>query len=274
MAGIARDHGTTVRAIWNHPANAEHRERRKSPDVIFAGDVLQLPVDDMEPPPLPPLPLPTSWPYGRPPKGLWRPQPVWSCIAGTCVCHPDDGKTNWLPWWFFFHDSISARMPGAGVRSSVNGQILDAPERADDQGALAALLPPDVSSVFAEWAPADLPDLPGLPFRKVVWLHFPDDPKVAFRNRLVWWRAENFFIDETGQILEGQRAEPAAIVATILHEIGTHAELPLSDPANHRHGSPVVEVRTRALDDLVPHEAAELSTRKAICERFRARAAT
>lgn len=43
LAKIAQEHGTTVSEIWNHPDNAEHRAKRGSPDVLYAGDVIHIP---------------------------------------------------------------------------------------------------------------------------------------------------------------------------------------------------------------------------------------
>jgi hypothetical protein len=91
LAKIATEHGTTVSAIWNHPANAEHRAKRKSPDVLYAGDVLWIPVADDDPasppddPPDDPLPhddpLPPDGPMPPelpplPPPGLGLMRPL------------------------------------------------------------------------------------------------------------------------------------------------------------------------------------------------------
>ncbi|MEM6791865.1 MAG: LysM peptidoglycan-binding domain-containing protein, partial [Myxococcota bacterium] len=57
LAKIAMDHGTTVGAIWNHPQNHAHRQKRASPDELYPGDVLFIPVP--APPPEPaPVPVP------------------------------------------------------------------------------------------------------------------------------------------------------------------------------------------------------------------------
>ena len=64
LVKIAAEHGTTWQAIWHHPANAEHRNRRKPPDVLYPGDVL---VIDLSPPGQPPA--------GPPPPGSKPPQP-------------------------------------------------------------------------------------------------------------------------------------------------------------------------------------------------------
>ncbi len=84
LAKIAEDHGTTVSAIWNHPENAAHRQKRGSPDVLYPGDVLRIDVAEpvqpsaVAPPVVPPNPpeapptatLTPEWPY-PPFEGPW-----------------------------------------------------------------------------------------------------------------------------------------------------------------------------------------------------------
>ncbi len=44
LAGIAAAHGfQSIRPIWEHPANAALREKRKNPNVLFPGDRLEIP---------------------------------------------------------------------------------------------------------------------------------------------------------------------------------------------------------------------------------------
>lgn len=42
---IAADYGSTPDCIWNHSANAELRDLRKDPNVLLAGDVVNVPRD-------------------------------------------------------------------------------------------------------------------------------------------------------------------------------------------------------------------------------------
>jgi len=45
LVKIARDSGiANWRTIWDHPANSELRQKRKSPDILLAGDQLFVPV--------------------------------------------------------------------------------------------------------------------------------------------------------------------------------------------------------------------------------------
>ena len=54
LTRIAEEHGSTVSVIWNHPDNAEHRAKRGSPDVLYPGDVLHIPVAAKGAPPVGP----------------------------------------------------------------------------------------------------------------------------------------------------------------------------------------------------------------------------
>ena len=69
LVKIAKEHGTTVDAIWGHDLNERHRQKRGSPDVLYAGDVLHIPVPDpvvVDPPPAIAPPPPES-PLGADP---------------------------------------------------------------------------------------------------------------------------------------------------------------------------------------------------------------
>ncbi|MEZ4444383.1 MAG: LysM peptidoglycan-binding domain-containing protein, partial [Polyangiaceae bacterium] len=106
LVKIAQEHGTTWQAIWNHPLNAEHRQKRGSPDVLYPGDVLHVPVAaapaeppappiPVEPPAQPPPPKPPSWPYPPPPPRLGLPSvPTWDCPCGICTCLGNHGDTE------------------------------------------------------------------------------------------------------------------------------------------------------------------------------------
>lgn len=98
LAKVGADHDTTWQEIWRHPANAEHRRRRRSPDVLYAGDRLFIPSDLLaEPPPNVDVPIPEippqppeepPWPYPKadePPDPLAS-RPTWQCPTGECEC--------------------------------------------------------------------------------------------------------------------------------------------------------------------------------------------
>jgi hypothetical protein len=94
LAKIAREHGTTVLGIWNHPENAGHRDRRASPDILYPGDVLRIdalvlptnpsagaraPVIPGEPAPTAAVPAFSPWPY-----------PAFVGLVALCACSAPD----------------------------------------------------------------------------------------------------------------------------------------------------------------------------------------
>ena len=52
LAKIAHERGLDPDEVWNHPKNAELREKRKDPHILCEGDVLFLPVKEEAPLPL------------------------------------------------------------------------------------------------------------------------------------------------------------------------------------------------------------------------------
>jgi hypothetical protein len=43
LESIAKQHGYFWQTLWDHPRNADLRQRRKDPDVVFPGDVVHIP---------------------------------------------------------------------------------------------------------------------------------------------------------------------------------------------------------------------------------------
>ena len=179
MAKIALEHRTTVSAIWNHPNNADHRRKRSSPDILYAGDVLFLPEGAPELPQRPPQappgqpPAPPSprralpdWPYDEPPPELTTARPTWDCPAGSCVCRPDEHVRDLVQHTVFLHDREGQRMRGARCRIFQNGRLLTEYEHADGEGALTISVRPTWTELVVEWAPADTPLEPPYPLRR------------------------------------------------------------------------------------------------------------
>lgn len=166
LAEIAARHGTTVGAIWGHPANAGHRAKRGSPDVLYPGDVLFVPVPHVPPPPPPPL-LPNSppeWPY--PPFDHRRDgRPTWDCPGGQCRCHPLDGER--IPHTIVLHDVFGRRYAGARCRVYEGARLItEEPAQANGRGEVDVEIHPGCSVLRVEWAPENVPKHPGLPYRK------------------------------------------------------------------------------------------------------------
>ncbi len=189
LAKIAEDHGTTVSAIWNHPENAAHRQKRGSPDVLYPGDVLRIDVaEPVQPsavappvsPPNPPEAPPTAtltpeWPY-PPFEGPWSTAPTWECPGGTCACHPvpEDGPKE--EHVIVFYDSQGVRMPGARCRVYEQGRLLTPePSSTDGAGELRVELREGTATLRVEWAPSNLPAHEFLPYRKVYNVKMSDD---------------------------------------------------------------------------------------------------
>ncbi len=188
LAKIAEDHGTTVGAIWNHPGNAEHRAKRGSPDVLYPGDVLQIPVAAAAAPAEPATPAPVAPPAEPTPPGLDRPwpyppyegpfstKPTWECPGGTCECHPvpeDEPKDEHV---IVIYDPQGKRMPGARCRVYEAGRLITPdPTSSDGAGEIRVQLRASTSTVRVEWAPSDLPPNDRLPYAKAYHVKMSDE---------------------------------------------------------------------------------------------------
>lgn len=200
LAKIAEDHGSTVSAIWNHPDNAEHRAKRGSPDVLYPGDVLHIPVAaPLEPPvgppqppgaqpppvlpPVPPADLP--WPY--PPQPLaTSPLPTWTCPEGTCDCHPvTEEEEEPIEHKIVFFDPQGKRMPFARCRIHERGQLItEEPTKADGLGELTLRIRASTLALHVEWAPATLPRHDSMPYRKLYHARPDENERIGTQKRL------------------------------------------------------------------------------------------
>jgi hypothetical protein len=189
LAKIAREHGTTVLAIWNHPENAGHRDRRASPDILYPGDVLRIdalllptsptdgasaPVIPGEPAPMAAVPPFSPWPYPAF-KGVWTTGPTWECPGGTCACHPVKETAPGEPHTIVLYDPRGLRMPGARCRVEEQGRLITAEGlTADAAGEVRVYVRATTSTLRVEWAPPDLPGQPFMPYRKLYNLKIGD----------------------------------------------------------------------------------------------------
>ena len=274
LAKIAQDHGTTVSAIWNHPENAAHRQKRGSPDVLYPGDVLRIDVAGPAPtstPGVPPTtPAPTEpareWPY-PPFEGPWSATPTWECPGGTCVCHPvpEDGPKE--EHTIVFYTTQGARMPGARCKVFESGRLITPdPTTADGAGELRVELRETTASVRIEWAPPDLPEHDFLPYHKTYHVKMNDDAgDVGLDRRLsnlgfsLGRRREDNVRDYERAYGREPTGDPDAIRLEVLerHDDGAvgvfhpqepQGETPVRNPANRSFfGSPPQESRSSRL---------------------------
>ena len=194
LVKIAQAHGTTWQVIWRHDANADHRRKRGSPDVLMPGDVLFIPVVEAPPPP-PPPPVPPGerpWPYPPPPDDLLLGKgPRWACPGGTCECHaPGGGEEILRTCVVFLHDDRSARMADARYRVWALGRCV-ADAAADASGAIEITVAATVESVVLEWSPASMPIDANLPYRRRYHVDLGQTLEVQMSRRLEHIGARN-----------------------------------------------------------------------------------
>ncbi|MCA9625309.1 MAG: LysM peptidoglycan-binding domain-containing protein [Myxococcales bacterium] len=248
LVKIAEEHGTTWQAIWGHPGNAEHRAKRGSPDVLYPGDVLQIPVADRPseppppplveppPPPAPPPPQPQpkgvdpTWPYGELPGPLAKSEPRWTCPTGICACADTGGEHEMVVHTVFLHDDMSRRM--AGARCRVHGVgVHEAPAYAAADGSLAIELHALPKTLVVEWAAEDVPLAGPFPFRRTYTLA-PDGTtdevvrarldNLGFARAATLWEKVESFQRTYGLPVDGE----AASVLPVLAEFHDLASLP------------------------------------------------
>jgi hypothetical protein len=113
--------------------------------------------------------------------------PSWACAAGICVCHAAPaGAAAPERFSVLLCDERSAHMPGARCRVLANGILLnEGSPNADGGGRIALEASRLPAQVLVEWAPADTPSQPELPFRKLYYVDLaPGDRQEAARRRL------------------------------------------------------------------------------------------
>ena len=195
LAKIAEEHGSTVSVIWNHPGNGAHRAKRGSPDVLYPGDVLVIPVAEAPPPaklppPPPQLPPPppatgAPWPYETNPQPMQPPAPRWACPADICVCS-DHGEAGGFELSVMLCDDTGNRMPYARCRALLNGVVVNlGTPYADGEGWLTITLKSEPDTLVLQWAPASTPIAPEYPYCKRYHVQLdPLIPQEAGRRRL------------------------------------------------------------------------------------------
>lgn len=164
--------------------------------------------------------------------------PTWECPGGQCACHaPEPGELARVPHRITFYDHRAERMPGARCRILENGRLLNAAAPyADGAGAVEVELTPETRHLQVEWAPADLPDKPRYPFRKLYYVDvgLERDQNVERRLHNLGYGAHSTLFDNVcdfqesfGRPVTGQ-SEDIEVELIAYHDTGT---LPPRSPA-------------------------------------------
>lgn len=248
LVGIADRHGTTWQEIWNHPLNAEHRQKRVSPDILYPGDVLHVPAvvspgplgpaapQPAQPPPS--LDVPPPWPYPPPPPRLGLPSvPTWVCPEGTCNCAGGHAKVDPVKHTVFLFDEQSRRIPHAQCRVHVSGAELPSPTVADGSGAITFEVSPTLTSVIIEWAPHDVPTRATLPFRRLYHLDPGGPDREGVRRRLhhVGVSGGHFLEEQIRDFQEAYGLPVDGQVASVAGPLLAYHDGALLPPLDHRH---------------------------------------
>ncbi|MEQ9323316.1 MAG: hypothetical protein RIF41_29395 [Polyangiaceae bacterium] len=210
-----------------------------------------------------------DWPYGALPPELAVRQPTWTCPHGICNC--SDEETEKREHTIFFHDALAKRMAKARVRIHLNGQLVTAPNHAEDDGSLRFEVPSEANGVVLEWAPAGPPLEPHLPFRRRYRLDLPPGLGEATDQRLLHLgyerpdkpaspgrslsRRVSLFQADYGFEADG-RVEHAADTIAAFHDRAMLPELPAGRRADPVAPPPSTPVAPRPPDVRPPSQGA------------------
>lgn len=172
------------------------------------------------------------WPYGEPRPREEAEPPTWECPGGTCDCHPVVRDEELVDHTIFFFDHEVRRMPGARCRVLENGRMINlAAPYARSDGSIVVRLRPTTRHLFLEWAPADTPVAPPLPYRSRyhVMLGEATEERVRLRLANIGFVAER---DLSGNVADFEHhytesvpptREPSAIEGLLVgyHDTGT-----------------------------------------------------
>jgi len=223
LAKIARDHGTTVGAIWNHRDNAAHRAKRGSPDVLYPGDVLYLPArrhpipgTTPTPPTRRPLDVPQPWPYEDELLDREPGRPSWTCPSGGCQCHSRSNQ-ELFEHAILLCDQAGRPMPRARARVRGDGGSQSELVDADGNGWLLLVGPKRHASYTIEWAPHQVPTGRLCPFMARYHVELTADRLISARRRLANLGFLSGMTVEDGILaFQHRHASPRAAVWTTL----------------------------------------------------------
>lgn len=168
--------------------------------------------------------------------------PTWECPGGICQCHSlrGDAKRNDHRVHFFDHEV--KRMPGARCRVFEDGQLVNKESPyADGSGAISVKIRPGTRSLRLEWAPADLPEGPRYPFRRIYHVTLEPGGERGVQQRLenIGFFAYNTIEDNVRDfqreyiLAVHQSGEPGHIHPTLrkFHDLATLPPLGTKVPA-------------------------------------------
>lgn len=126
------------------------------------------------------------WPYATVDAGEVEGAPAWMCPEETCTCSEHQPSAETYEFSVMLCAPDGERMPGARCRILANGKLAntDMPY-ADGEGWVTAVVTRVPETVLVEWAPAELPDSPRLPYRRRYYVNLREDSeRESTRRRL------------------------------------------------------------------------------------------
>lgn len=126
------------------------------------------------------------WPYELVNPGESDVAPTWLCPEETCTCKEHQPSAETYEFSVMLCAPDGERLPGARCRIVASGKLanMDMPY-ADGEGWVTAIVSRVPETVLVEWAPADMPDNPRLPFRRRYYVNLREDnERESTRRRL------------------------------------------------------------------------------------------
>ncbi|MEZ4299446.1 MAG: hypothetical protein R3B70_31130 [Polyangiaceae bacterium] len=127
-----------------------------------------------------------DWPYEKVEKREITTDPSWLCPNEKCSCQEQETEAKAYELSIMLCTPEGERMGGARCRVVANGMLVNLDEpNADGEGWITVEVEHDVQTVWVEWAPADTPLRPDLPYRKRYFVDLAEhDEEESTRRRL------------------------------------------------------------------------------------------
>ena len=148
----------------------------------------------------------------------------------------------------FFFDHAAERMPGAKCQIIAGGKVISTGEAAGPDAGLVVEIAPTTTTLFVEWAPADLPQGPRFPYRKLYHVKhaFEVDQRVQSRLHNIGFSGQTSLRENVLDFQRSYALTPTGVASDIdgvlraFHDEGT---LP---PVEKGAAAPPVAAPTRA----------------------------